>query len=323
MPFSSAAPALSLTAAPWAHSDRPVHPVLADLIQLLSLERIEDNIYRGESRDIGSAQVFGGQVVGQALSAAHSTVEDRVAHSLHAYFLRRGDMQAPIVYEVDRARDGGSFSVRRVVAIQHGRPIFNLAASFQRPEQGIEHQAEMPQVSGPDGLQDLTEVSAEVLRRIPEKMRRFLTDKRPFEFRPVNPMDFAAPKSQPAIKHIWIRAVDSLPDSRALHQNLLAYVSDYELLGTSTLPHGLPFVQGRVQMASLDHALWFHRECRIDEWLLYTMDSPNASGARGLARGQFFDLEGRLVASSAQEGLVRVLDAARGKRSPSASKLQE
>lgn len=300
-----------------------MHPVLADLIQLLTLERIEDNIYRGESRDIGSAQVFGGQVVGQALAAAHSTVDDRVAHSLHAYFLRRGDMQAPIVYEVDRARDGGSFSVRRVVAIQHGRPIFNLAASFQRPESGVEHQAEMPAVAGPDGLQDLTEASDELLRKIPEKMRRFLTEKRPFEFRPVNPLDFASPKPLPAVKHVWIRAVDALPDDTALQQNLLAYVSDYELLGTSTLPHGLPFVQGRVQMASLDHALWFHREFRIDEWLLYTMDSPNASAARGLARGQFFDLDGRLIASSVQEGLVRVLDEARQKPAPTEPRLQD
>ena len=292
-----------------------VHPVLADLIQLLTLERIEDNIYRGESRDIGSAQVFGGQVLGQALSAAHSTVEDRVAHSLHAYFLRRGDMQAPIVYEVDRARDGGSFSVRRVVAIQHGRPIFNLAASFQRLEEGIEHQSEMPDVAGPDGLQDLTEVAADLLQKIPEKMRRFLTDSRPFEFRPVNPVNFTATRKQPPIKHVWIRAVDRLTgesmDRRSLHQNLLAYVSDYELLGTSTLPHGLPFIQGRVQMASLDHALWFHRDFRIDEWLLYSMDSPSAAGARGYSRGQFFDLEGRLIASSAQEGLVRVRDKAR------------
>ena len=285
-----------------------MHAVLTDLIQLLGLERIEDNIFRGESRDIGSAQVFGGQVLGQALSAAHCTVEDRVAHSLHAYFLRRGDMTAPIVYEVDRARDGGSFSVRRVVAIQHGRPIFNLAASFQKTESGLEHQAEMPEIEGPDGLQDVTEVPAEDLAVIPEKMRRFLTDKRPFEFRPVQPTNFATPEKLPPVKHVWIRAVDRVPDDPSLHQVLLAYVSDYELLGTSALPHALPFRRGRVQMASLDHALWFHRECRVDEWLLYSFDSPNASGARGFARGQFFKQDGTLVASTAQEGLVRVLD---------------
>jgi len=286
----------------------PMHPVLNDLVHLLSLERIEDNIFRGESRDIGSAQVFGGQVLGQALSAAHHTVEDRVAHSLHAYFLRRGDMQAPIVYEVDRARDGGSFSVRRVVAIQHGRPIFNLAASFQKPEDGLEHHAVMPDVAGPDGLQDVTELTADRLEVIPEKMRRFLTDKRPFEFRLVQGINFDEPEKLPPIKQAWIRTVDRLPDEPSLHQNLLAYVSDYELLGTSALPHALPFGRSRVLMASLDHALWFHRACRVDDWLLYSFDSPNASGARGFARGQFFTQDGTLVASTAQEGLVRVLD---------------
>jgi acyl-CoA thioesterase-2 len=285
-----------------------MHPVLEDLINLLQLERIEDNIFRGESRDIGSAQVFGGQVLGQALSAAHDTVNGRVAHSLHAYFLRRGDMAAPIIYEVDRSRDGGSFSVRRVVAIQHGRPIFNLAASFQEPETGLEHQAEMPDVPGPEGLQDVTDVNREVLAKVPEKMRRFLTEKRPFEFRPVRPINFEEPERLPPEKQIWIRALDKLPDQYSLHQNLLAYISDYELLGTSTLPHGLVFDRKLVQMASLDHALWFHRDVRVDEWLLYSFDSPNASGARGFARGQFFTRDGVLVASSAQEGLFRILD---------------
>ena len=285
-----------------------MHPVLEDLITLLKLERIEDNIFRGESRDIGGAQVFGGQVLGQALSAAHHTVDDRVAHSLHAYFLRRGDMAAPIIYEVDRSRDGGSFSVRRVVAIQHGRPIFNLAASFHDPEGGLDHHAQMPDVPGPDGLQDVTEFASETLARVPEKMRRFLTAERPFEFRPVRAINFEKPERLPPEKQVWIKAVDKLPDEYTLHQNLLAYVSDYELLGTSTLPHGLLFGRGMVQMASLDHALWFHRDVRVDDWLLYAFDSPNAFGARGFARGQFFTQDGVLVASVAQEGLVRVLD---------------
>lgn len=284
-----------------------MHPVLDDLLHLLKLERIETNIYRGESRDIGGAQVFGGQVLGQALSAAYHTVEERRAHSLHAYFLRRGDMDAPIIYDVDRSRDGGSFSVRRVVAIQHGRPIFNLAASFQEPEEGLEHQSEMPEIEGPEGLPDLTEVAPQILQKIPEKMHRFLTAKRAFEFRPLAPMDFVSPEPRPAVKHVWIKAVDELPDSPALHQHLLAYVSDYELLGTATLPHGLPFGQGRVLMASLDHAMWFHRDVKIDDWLLYAMDSPNASGARGFARGQIFSRDGTLVASTSQEGLVRLL----------------
>ncbi len=285
-----------------------MHPVLEDLIALLTLERIEDNIFRGDSRDIGSPQVFGGQVLGQALSAAQHTVEDRVAHSLHAYFLRRGDIKAPIIYEVDRARDGGSFSNRRVVAIQHGRPIFNLAASFQRPEKGLEHQADMPEVPGPEGLKDLTEVASELLDKIPLKMRRYLTDKRPFEFRPVRPFDFTRPQKLPPAKHVWIRAVDELPDDQALHQNLLAYISDYELLGTATLPHGLVFGRGAIIMASLDHALWFHRRFAVDRWLLYSMDSPSASGVRGFSRGQLFTEDGVLVASTAQEGLVRIID---------------
>jgi acyl-CoA thioesterase-2 len=287
-----------------------MHPVLDDLISLLRLERIEDNIFRGDSRDIGSAQVFGGQVLGQALSAAQHTVEGRVAHSLHAYFLRRGDMSSPIVYEVDRARDGGSFSNRRVVAIQHGRPIFNLAASFQEPEEGVEHQADMPDVPGPDGLSDLFDIPPEQVEKAPMKMRRFLTEKRPFEFRPVEKISFTERVTEAPVKHRWIRAVDTLPDDPALHQNLLAYLSDYELLGASVLPHGLTFVSGGLIMASLDHALWFHRRFRVDEWLLYAIESPNASGARGYSRGKIYTADGCLVASTAQEGLIRIVDPA-------------
>ena len=285
-----------------------MHEVLQDLIGLLGLERIEENIFRGDSRDIGSPQVFGGQVLGQALSAAQRTVNDRVAHSLHAYFLRRGDMHAPIVYEVDRARDGGSFSNRRVVAIQHGRPILNLAASFQDPEEGLEHQFAKPEVPGPDGLQDISDVVQAELDNIPMKLRRFLTTKRPFEFRHVEPPVFDNPDKLPAKKYVWIRAVDSLPDDPVLHQNLLTYVSDYELFGTAMRPHGLSFTRSNIIMASLDHALWFHRPVRIDRWLLYAMDSPNSGGARGMARGQFFTEQGELVASAAQEGLMRVVD---------------
>jgi acyl-CoA thioesterase-2 len=293
-----------------------MHPVLEDLIRLLGLERIEENIFRGDSRDIGSPQVFGGQVLGQALSAAQHTVEGRVAHSLHAYFLRRGDIEAPIVYEVDRARDGGSFSNRRVVAIQHGRPILNLAASFQAPEDGLEHQAMMPDVPAPDGLKDLTHLAADILDRIPVKLRRFMTDQRPFEFRPVEQTRYDEPVQQEPVKHVWIRAVDRMPDGLALHQNLMAYVSDFELLTTSTMPHALSFTRGNVMLASLDHALWFHRPFRMDEWLLYSMESPNAGGARGYARGRFFRQDGTLVASTTQEGLVRVVDPEKvGKRS--------
>jgi acyl-CoA thioesterase-2 len=290
-----------------------MHPVLEDLVTLLKLERIEDNIFRGDSRDIGSPQVFGGQVLGQALSAAQHTVEGRVAHSLHAYFLRRGDMNAPIVYEVDCARDGGSFSNRRVVAIQHGRPILNMAASFQIPEEGFDHQADIPDVPGPDGLKDMTEVAAALIARMPEKMRRYMTDKRAFEFRPVESYNEDG-NMLPPVKHVWFRAVDKVPDEQSLHQNLLAYVSDYELLGASILPHDVSFERDHVIMASLDHALWFHRKVEIDRWLLYSIESPNASGARGYSRGQIFTEAGALVASVAQEGLIRVVDASRRQR---------
>lgn len=290
-----------------------MHPVLDDLIALLKLERIEDNIFRGDSRDIGSPQVFGGQVLGQALSAAQHTVEGRVAHSLHAYFLRRGDIDARIVYEVDRARDGGSFSNRRVVAIQHGRPILNLAASFQYPEAGLEHQSVMPEVPGPEGLKTLSEVANELPDCVPMKTRRLLAENRPFEFRPVRPVDLEKREKLAPVNHVWIRAAGNLPDDATLHQNLLAYVSDYELLAASTLPHGLSFMRDNVMMASLDHALWFHRKVKIDDWHLYAIDSPNASGARGFSRGHFFTQDGQLIASSAQEGLVRLVDQARTK----------
>ena len=282
-------------------------PVLEDLLMLMTLEQIEEHKFRGASRDIGTPQVFGGQVLGQALYAAGQTVDsDRLPHSLHAYFLRRGDVQAPIVYEVDRARDGASFSNRRIVAIQHGRPIFNMAASFQKEEQGVEHQAEMPEVPGPDGLADRSDVDEAVLAQLHEKMRAYLTRKRPFMVRPVRQPDFLHPEKLEPVKHVWIRAVDNLPDDPVLHQILLVYVSDYELLGTATLPHGISFTSSKTKMASLDHAVWFHHRFRIDEWLLFAFDSPVTSGARGLARCMVFTKDGKLVASSAQEGLIRV-----------------
>ena len=283
-----------------------MHPILADLLHLLELERIEDNIFRGESRDLGGERVFGGQVLGQALTAASYTVEDREVHSLHAYFLHPGDVNAHIVYEVDVARDGRSFSNRRVVAIQHGRPIFNMTASFQVPEQGLTHQTAMPDVPSPDGLADVREIPAEILSKVPEKMQRFLTHERPFEVRPVEPIQLLSPPPAAPRRHIWIKTIEALPDDPDLHRNLLAYVSDYQLVATATLPHGIHFADGKMQMASLDHAMWFHRPFRIDEWLLYAMESPNAAGARGLAMGRFFTMDGTLVASTAQEGLIRI-----------------
>jgi acyl-CoA thioesterase-2 len=217
-----------------------------------------------------------------------------------------GDVNAPIVYEVDVARDGKSFSNRRVVAIQHGRPIFNMTASFQVPEEGLSHAAAMPGVPGPEGLADVRELPAAILEKIPEKMQRFLTHERPFEFRPVEPIHVVSPPKALPVRNIWIKTVDALPDDADLHRNVLAYVSDYQLVSTATLPHGIHFAEGNVQLASLDHAMWFHRPFRVDEWLLYSMESPNASGGRGLALGKFFKRDGTLVASTAQEGVIRV-----------------
>ena len=278
---------------------------IADLLTLLELEQLEVNLFRGESRDIGSPQVFGGQVLGQALTAASATVEGRIVHSLHAYFLRRGDFNAPIVYQVDRSLDGRSFSNRRVVAIQHGEQIFNMAASFQVDESGFDHQVEMPQVPLPDALPDSSRPPPELLERLPERMRRFFEQPRPFEFRSVQPIDYLRPRRAPPTHQIWFRAVGRLPDDEKLHRCLLAYVSDYFLLDTATLPHRTSFPHSSIVMASIDHAMWFHRPLRVDEWLLYAVESPSASGARGFARAGLFGLDGRLVASTAQEGLVR------------------
>jgi acyl-CoA thioesterase-2 len=283
-----------------------MQPILADLVHLLGLERIEDRIFRGESRDLGGERVFGGQVLGQALTAASYTVVGREVHSLHAYFLVAGDVNAPIVYNVDVARDGKSFSNRRVVAVQHGRPIFNMTASFQVPEQGLEHSDPMPQVPGPEGLADVREIPDALVEKAPEKIRRFLMHERPFEFRPVEPIHVVAPPRAEPLRHIWIKTIDALPDNDHLHRNVLAYVSDFQLIATATMPHGIHFAEGNVQLASLDHAMWFHRPFRVDEWLLYVMQSPNASGGRGLALGKFYSRDGRLVASTAQEGVIRV-----------------
>ncbi len=279
---------------------------ICDLLTLLELEPLEVNLFRGESRDIGSAQVFGGQVLGQALSAASATIEGRIVHSLHAYFLRRGDFNAPIIYQVDRSLDGHSFSNRRVVAIQHGEPIFNMAASFQVPEEGFEHQTEMPDVPPPESLPDSSRPPPELLARLNERMRRFVERPRPFEFRSVQPLDFVSPqKSRPA-RQVWFRAAGEMPPGERLHRCMLAYVSDYFLLDTATLPHGASPFSGSLIMASIDHAMWFHRPLRVDDWLLYAVESPSASGARGFARASVFSRDGRLVASTAQEGLVRI-----------------
>ena len=280
---------------------------LPELLHQFELERLEVNLFRGASRDIGSPQVFGGQVLGQALTAAYATVvEGREVHSLHAYFLRRGDFDRPIVYQVDRSRDGHSFSSRRVIAIQNGEPIFTFSSSFHAAEPGLDHQSSMPQVPLPETLPDWSRPTPEVAERLPEKMRRFLVRERPFELRPVEPIDYLDPKPAPPLQHLWLRTAGALPDDRRLHRCLLAYISDFNLLGTATRPHATDFSSENLTMASIDHAMWFHRDFRVDEWLLYSMESPSASGARGFARGSLYDRSGRLVASTAQEGLMRV-----------------
>ncbi|MGF6492723.1 acyl-CoA thioesterase-2 [Luteibacter sp. 621] len=280
---------------------------VGELVDLLELERLEDNLFRGQSRDIGTRFVFGGQVLGQALSAAQRTVpDDRVAHSLHAYFLRAGDIDAPIVYSVERTRDGGSFSARRVVAIQHGQPILNGSISFQVPETGYEHQMSMPEVPAPEDVETTPALSEDQLARLPEKTQRWLGKDGPFEFRHVWPRDELRPAKRPPYQHIWFRLTAPIADTLSLHQALLAYASDFHLIGTATLPHGISYLTRNMQMASLDHALWFHREFRIDDWLLYSFDSPTSQGGRGLARGMIYTRDGRLIASTAQEGLIRV-----------------
>lgn len=278
--------------------------LLEDLIGLLALETLELDLFRGESRDIGNPQVFGGQVLGQALMAASRTVEQRSCHSLHGYFLRRGDVNAPIVYQVDRSRDGHSFSSRRVVAIQHGEQIFHMACSFKPVEVGLEHAQAMPEVPPPESLEDMRAHLRTMSPVLPEKLRIYLERGRPFEFRPVQVRDYASRHPMAPIRQIWFRALDRIPDDDLnLHRCLLAYISDYHLLETAILPHVGSFES--LQVASIDHAMWFHRPFRVDEWMLYAMDSPSASDARGFARGSIFSRDGLLIASTAQEGLMR------------------
>jgi acyl-CoA thioesterase-2 len=277
---------------------------LAELLHLLDLERIEVDLFRGESRDIGSPQVFGGQVLGQAVVAATRTVETgRELHSLHAYFLRRGDFNAPIVYQVDRSLDGSSFSNRRVVAIQHGKQIFHLSSSFQVPEVGNEHGLKMPDVPLPESLPTQEELLAPMLDQVSPRVRAFFERRRPFEFRPVEPPKYLEPEAREPRRHVWIRAVDRVPLDETLQRPLLAYVSDYHLLETALLPHAGTFLDR--QMASIDHAMWFHDHLDVSDWFLYVLGSPNASGARGLASGTVFSRDGRHVATVGQEGLMR------------------
>ncbi len=282
-------------------ADNPV----ADLVSLLDIERIEVNLFRGVSPDDGMRRVFGGQVIAQALVAAYRTVENRTCHSLHAYFIRPGDPTVPILYEVDRARDGKSFTTRRVVAIQHGEQILNLAASFQVAETGFSHQSKMPAVKMPDELKSEDELRALAKDHIPKEFQKQFARPRPIELKPVDPRAMISPEKTEPKKQMWMRARANVGADVPLQQCLLAYASDMGILDTATKPHGVNWFTGGVQMASLDHSMWFHEPFNMSEWLLYSMDSPSASGARGFNRGEIFTERGVLVASVAQEGLMR------------------
>jgi acyl-CoA thioesterase-2 len=289
-----------------------MNKVLQDLVGLLDLEPLEVNMFRGQSRDLGGKSVYGGQVIGQALVAAARTVEGAVPHSLHAYFLRPGDMAHPIVYEVDRVRDGRSFTARRVQAIQNGAPILSLIASFQKPEAGLEHQVKMPDVPPPEQLEFshvLRQKWLEAAGPLPERVQAAMTRELAIEFKPVKPWNPLNPEKREPVQHIWLRAAGRLPDDPLLHTCVLAYASDFNLLSTALLPHGKSWFARGMIVASIDHALWFHREVRADDWLLYTMDAPTSQGARGFSRGLIFDRAGRLVCSVAQENLMRQVEA--------------
>jgi len=279
---------------------------LAGLVRLLDLEQLEHNLFRGTGPAEGWQRVYGGQVLGQALVAAVRTVDpERIAHSMHAYFLLGGDPKHPIVYEVERIRDGGSFTTRRVMAIQHGRPIFVMSVSFQRPQDGFDHQAVMPDVPPPESLPTETELRAQIVDRLPDNMKSYWMRERPIEMRPVDASRYVTRAKAEPRQSIWMRANGGLPDELQLHQCVLAYASDFTLLDTALIAHGKLLFDTDIQLASLDHAMWMHRPFRADDWLLYVQDSPSAAGARGFCRGSVFTRDGKLVASTTQEGLMR------------------
>jgi acyl-CoA thioesterase-2 len=278
-----------------------------DLLSILDLEQLDLNLFRGRSPQVGWQRVFGGQVVGQALVAAIRTVDaSRPPHSMHAYFLLPGDPKVPIIYDVDRMRDGGSFTTRRVTARQHGHPIFSMLVSFHTDEVGLDHQAKMPDVPGPDTLPSEAEVREKILPTMPDPVRRYYERERPIELRPVEFERYRGKKFPDGKFHVWIKATGRLPDDPAIHRCVLAYTSDMGLLDTALVPHGRTLFEKEFMAASLDHALWLHRPFRADEWLLFAQDSPNLHGSRGFARGLIFTRDGTLVASVAQEGLVRL-----------------
>ena len=288
------------------NDDAAPQAALNALLATLDLEPLEDNLFRGPRGNEGWQRVFGGQVLGQALMAAARTVDpSRPVHSLHGYFLLAGDPSRPIVYDVERIRDGGSFTTRRVKAIQHGRPIFSMSSSFHKAEPGFDHQSEMPQVPPPEELANPKDLIAGLIDALPQSMRSYWSRERPIDMRVVDVSRYLTRDKKVPLQHIWIRANGKLPDDPAIHQAVLAYASDFTLLDTALIAHGKLLFDADVQLASLDHALWSHRPFRADEWLLYVQDSPNAYGARGFCRGSIFTREGTLIASVVQEGLMR------------------
>ena len=291
--------------------DQPKTTALDRLVATLTLERIDDNLYRGLRGPEGWQRVYGGQVLAQALlSAAQTVPEDRPIHSLHGYFLLAGDPKHDIIYDVERIRDGGSFTTRRVKAIQHGRAIFAMSASFQKAEGGFDHQSTMPNVPAPETLPNIKDLMQQYLPVLPENMRAYWQREQPLDVRLVDPSRYASRDKRAPEQAIWFKTMSKLPDVPSLQQAVLAYASDFSLLDTALIAHGKVMFDKDIQLASLDHAMWFHRPFRADSWLLYAQDSPSASGARGFCRGAIFDLDGRLVASTVQEGLMRKRDTA-------------
>jgi acyl-CoA thioesterase-2 len=281
-------------------------PALRALLATLTLEPLEDNLFRGSRSNEGWQRVYGGLVLSQALVAAALTVDPtRAIHSLHGYFLLAGDPEREIIYDAERIRDGGSFTTRRVRAIQHGRAIFSMSASFHKQEDGYDHQSAMPDVPPPESLPSAKNLMSGVMANLPETMRAYWRREHPIDVRIVNAGRYASREPQAPAQSIWIRANGGLPESPYLHQAILAYASDFTLLDTALIAHGKLLFDRDVQLASLDHAMWFHRPFRADDWLLYVQDSPSAFGARGYCRGSIFDRNGRLVASAVQEGLMR------------------
>lgn len=287
---------------------RPASPLtrMEHLVEILDLEQLEENLFRGSSPDVGWQRLFGGLVISQALVAAQRTVaKDRSVHSLHAYFLRPGDPAIPVIYEADRIRDGGSFTTRRVVAIQHGKPIFSLSASFQIDEPGLAHQIAMPDVTPPEDLPDAETTYELFLKDAPDHVRKFWLRERPVEIRPVSMTHYISSDPLAPSQNVWVKANGAIPDDRGIKAAVLAYVSDMTLLDTSLFPHGASVFDRTIQAASIDHAMWFHDIADFSDWMLYTQDSPFSGGARGLSRGSIFTRAGRLIASVAQEGLIR------------------